>query len=150
MDKLHSSKYTAGEKTTRKCTTIDKNIWKEACWYFDSNPVIAVWLMKDMHRNHTLNMHYEKPSMQAAYCKSGCQFFYVLQRDIDSHYSKNQLILLKFQNVSMHLTHFQCRITSADSKFVFLPSSLVWKVDLRSCLFSYVSILNILNSVKVT
>lgn len=41
--------------------------------------------------------------MQAAYRESGSQLFYVLQRDIDPHHSKNQLILVKFQNVSMYL-----------------------------------------------
>lgn len=61
--------------------------------------------------------------MEPAYRKSGRQFLYVLQRDIDSHYSKNQLILVKFQNVSMYLTYLQCRITATVSKFVFLPSS---------------------------
>lgn len=63
--------------------------------------------------------------MQAAYRKSGRQFFYVLQRDIDPHYSKNQLILVKFQNVSIYLTYLQCRITATVSKFVLLPLSFV-------------------------
>lgn len=36
--------------------TIEKNIWKEACWYLDLNPVIAVWLMKE-HAQKSHNKH---------------------------------------------------------------------------------------------
>lgn len=55
MDNSYRSKETAGEKTVRKSTTMQKNIWKEAYWYFDSHPIIAVWLMKEHTKKLYIN-----------------------------------------------------------------------------------------------